>query len=682
MPRTRKSNGVSARDGSPRPSRLLAFLEAHVPFFPRKRPAPRRRVSIIVGKRHLSHHRPHRHAAHAAKPTRAERLLQQASSSLKPAPSLRAAPPPLAVEKKVKRETATPPPAIPDDERIFLPATAPVAAKTTDTSWREGSIGGNLLGKEEPVSASARKPAGHAGFGSVLSRYFSTLFSDHRPASPSRPEQPVPAKTVPAIADVPAAARTEKPDARRKELPTINLDNLLRQSDAKTQASPSRPEPVLRKEVARPDLMESPSLPAPEPQPSASARKAMAKAAKENEAAQAKEAPKEKEKEKEPAPSKPAEAPAEIVYRHKAVVTHSGFSDFLDSLKHIGMGRYRITVVQNLATMLEAGLPLVDSLRTLQLEMRGHAIHALIQRIIDRVENGSALWRAMEEERFFSPHAIALIRIGEEAGNLAENMGHLAVQQEKDQALRGKITMAMIYPSIVLFITIAIVVGLGMFVLPNLINVLYSLHVPLPLVTRIVIAFTNFFVSYGKIAVPGLVAFVILLVILAKFTRFKIVIQWITLHIPGIGRLTREATIGRFGVIMGGLLQAGVPVVDALRSLAEVTPLVNYQRFYYRLLDHVMVGDSFTKSFESIRGSEKLLPISVQQLVMTGEKSGSLSKLLLKIADMYEKKANDTAQKLPVILEPMLLLFMGGLVGTIALSIIVPIYSIVGNISH
>lgn len=129
-------------------------------------------------------------------------------------------------------------------------------------------------------------------------------------------------------------------------------------------------------------------------------------------------------------------------------------------------------------------------------------------------------------------------------------------------------------------------------------------------------------------------------------------------------------------------MQAGVPLVEALRSLAEVTPIVSYKRFYQKLLEHILLGDSFAKSFTAIPGSTKILPISVQQLVMTGEKAGSLSKILMKIADIYEKKANETAQRLPVILEPIILLFIGALVATIAMAIIVPIYSIVGNVGN
>ena len=360
--------------------------------------------------------------------------------------------------------------------------------------------------------------------------------------------------------------------------------------------------------------------------------------------------------------------------------SNGAFGEFLGAIKYIGMGKEKQAFVQNLATMLNAGLPLVDALHTLYMETRVKPAKKLVQNIIDAVENGSALWRAMEAQHFFTPHAIALIRIGEEAGNLAENMQYLAAQQEKDAALKGKVRMAMIYPAIVLTLMFIIVMGLGMFVLPNLIQVLFSLNVKLPLATRLVIMFTNAFTEYGAVFIPGMLVGVIVLTSLGKFTRFKVVVQWVVFRIPGIGKLARQATLARFGVILGGLLQAGVPLVEAIHSMAEVTPTVAYRNFYLKLLDHISIGDSFSKSFAVIRGSEKILPIQVQQLIITGERTGTLAKIMLKVADIYEKEANATAEKLPVILEPMLLLFIGGLVGTIAFAIIVPIYSIVGNV--
>lgn len=354
----------------------------------------------------------------------------------------------------------------------------------------------------------------------------------------------------------------------------------------------------------------------------------------------------------------------------------------LSSLNYIGLGKERIGFVQNLATLLNAGLNLTDALKTLQVETRAKPMKKLILRVRLSVESGVPLWKSLYDQRFFSPYVIALVRIGEEAGNLSRNMEYLAAQQEKDIELRSKVKMAMIYPTIVLILVGVVVVGLGGFVLPNLIPVLHSLGGELPLTTRIVIAVSDFFTQQGLIAVPGVMLAFVILAFLHAFTKFRVVTQWVIFKIPGIGRLAREATIARFGVILGGLLQAGVPMVEAINSLAEVTSIESYKNFYFRLRDSISQGQTFQKSFKAIGSCNRLLPVSVQQLVVVGEQSGSLSTVLLKVADIYDRKASETAQKLPIILEPMLLLFMGGLVGIIAFAIITPIYNVVGGVGR
>jgi type IV pilus assembly protein PilC len=368
--------------------------------------------------------------------------------------------------------------------------------------------------------------------------------------------------------------------------------------------------------------------------------------------------------------------------KKKDTVVRGKLAKAPNRLSYIGLGHEREALIQNLATLLNAGLPLVDCLDTLRMETRTKPMKAVIQRMIDAVESGSTLWRAMDAQNFFTPYAVALVRIGEEAGNLARNMEYLAEQQEKDSALKSKVKMAMIYPAIVLVLVFIVVIGLGGFVLPNLIPVLRALGTELPLMTRVVISVSDFFTKQGLYAIPLSIVGMVALILLHMFTKFKIVTQWVIFHIPGIGSLAREATIARFGVILGGLLKAGVPLVEALNSLTEVTWIMSYRNFYRKLTDGINLGQSFQKSFQSIRGTNKLLPVSVQSLVIVGEKSGSLADILLKISDIYDRKASETAQKLPVILEPMLLIFMGGLVGTIAFAIIMPIYSVVGNIGH
>ena len=359
-----------------------------------------------------------------------------------------------------------------------------------------------------------------------------------------------------------------------------------------------------------------------------------------------------------------------------------GLSSILKSINNLGMGKFRVQFVQNLAMMLNAGLPLIDALNTLQLEIRHKAMRKIIGKITELVESGYPLWRAMDEQYLFSPYEVALVRVGEEAGNLSRNMVYLADQQEKDHALRQKVKMAMIYPSIVFILMFIVVMGLGLFVLPNLVQVLYSLNADLPPTTRAVIFITEMFSKYGKQGVPAMMGGMVVLFLLAKYTAFRRVSQWMVFRIPGIGRLAREATIARFGVILGGLLEAGVPLVESLQSLEDVTHIVSYKKMYRQMTERVALGDSFAICFKDIRGSRKLIPASMQQLIITGERSGSLSETFMKVASIYEKKAEETAEKLPTILEPVLLLIIGGLVGTIAFAIITPIYSVVGNVGR
>ncbi|MDD5469203.1 MAG: type II secretion system F family protein [Candidatus Peribacteraceae bacterium] len=358
----------------------------------------------------------------------------------------------------------------------------------------------------------------------------------------------------------------------------------------------------------------------------------------------------------------------------------NAFQRFFSALGYMGLDRERTALIDNLGTMMGAGLSLLEALRVLEREMRKRPMRKLIGRIVVAVEMGSPLWRAMEGQYFFKQQQIAMIRVGEEAGSLVENLHYLSQQEERDHALRSKVKTAMIYPAIVLVMMTGIVFGLGFFVLPNLVGVLTSLGVPLPLITRMIIKGTQIFVTSGVTIITSFVAGILVLVLLTKYTPFKILVQWVIYHIPGIGKLLKEATLSRFGVVVGGLLQAGVPVTEALESLVNATSLARYRSFYAELLEHVKLGDSFATSFESIKATDKCFPASMQQLVITGEQSGSLTKIMLKIADIHDKEASDIAEKLPVIIEPLLLLFIGGLVATIAIGVLGPIYSVVGNV--
>lgn len=353
---------------------------------------------------------------------------------------------------------------------------------------------------------------------------------------------------------------------------------------------------------------------------------------------------------------------------------------FSDKLNYFGLGKKKDEFIENLGVMMDAGLPLLDAMRSLELEAKEKPYKKLLSRIVVAVETGSPLWRAMEATHFFEGQHVSMVKVGEEAGNLVENLRYLAAQSEKQRALRAKVKTAMIYPIIVFVMLTLIIFGLGMFVLPNLIQIIVSLGVPMPFITRMIVLFTNIFQEHGLVLLPSIIVGSIIVLMLHKYTSFKIFSQWSIMKIPGIGVLIRESILSQFGVTMGGLLQAGVPITDALESIASTTPIVKFQKFYILLLRQIKLGDSFSTAFKKIKMTDRCFPGSMQQLIQTGEKSGSLTKIMFKIAEIHEKKATDVAEKLPVILEPMLLLFIGSLVGTIALGVLAPIYSIVGNV--
>lgn len=352
----------------------------------------------------------------------------------------------------------------------------------------------------------------------------------------------------------------------------------------------------------------------------------------------------------------------------------------LHKISYFGLGKLKDEFIDNLGIMMDAGLPLLDALRTLEMEAKQKPYKKILSQVVVAVETGSPLWRAMESTYFFDGLQISMIKVGEQAGNLTENLRYLAKQSAKQRELKGKVKTAMIYPIIVFVMLTLIIFGLGMFVLPNLIQVIMSLGVPLPFITRMIVAFTNIFEQHGTILVPSVFGGAMLVLILHKYTSFKVVTQFLIMKIPGIGTLIRESILSQFGVTIGGLLQAGVPITDAIESVANVTSITKYKKFYYLLLQHIRLGDSFATSFAAIKMTNKCFPTSMQQLIKTGEKSGSLTHIMMKISEIHEQKATDVAEKLPVILEPMLLLFIGTLVGGIALGVLAPIYGIVGNI--
>ena len=173
-------------------------------------------------------------------------------------------------------------------------------------------------------------------------------------------------------------------------------------------------------------------------------------------------------------------------------------------LARLGTGKEREYFIENLTMMLASGMDVFYALDAIKREIRSKALKTAISEMEDDISGGSTLWRALENTNLLPDHVVALVRIGEESGRLPENLKVIVIQQEKDRTFKSKIRSAMIYPILVLFLTLTIGLGIGWFILPRLASVFSELRLELPFVTKVLIQVGNFLGDYGFVAVPAI----------------------------------------------------------------------------------------------------------------------------------------------------------------------------------
>ncbi len=339
--------------------------------------------------------------------------------------------------------------------------------------------------------------------------------------------------------------------------------------------------------------------------------------------------------------------------------------------------------VENLSLLLASGMDVLTALAAMKKEVKSGGMKAVIEKMEGSMEAGKDLSSALAQTGLFGTNVTALVKTGEESGKLPENLRVVATQLQKERSFRGKIASAMLYPVMVAALTLIIGVAISWLVLPRLAGVFVSLRLSLPLITRWLIAWGEFLGQYGTVFVPSFVGVVLLSVYFIFFNpKTKFIGQELLFSFPGIKELVAEVELARFGFMLGNLLSAGLPVVTAFDSLIEVTEFRSYQRLYRFLRDKVDEGNSFAKSFALYPGVNRLMPPSIQQMIVAAEQSGYLADALIKIGGRYEEKTDVTAKNLNTVLEPALLVLVWFGVAFVALAVILPIYSLVGGFTQ
>ena len=349
-------------------------------------------------------------------------------------------------------------------------------------------------------------------------------------------------------------------------------------------------------------------------------------------------------------------------------------------MKTFRFSKKRDYLLENLSLLMASGMGISRALDAIAGEAKNKQTAELIEILSQEVEAGSPFWRALEKVKIAPPHTISLLRIGEQSGRLAANLKVVSSQQEKDRVFRGQLRAAMLYPIIVLGMALFIGVGISWFVLPRLSVVFAQLKIELPTITRFTLGVGEFFSNYGLIAVPGLAAVCVLgYYFLFIRPKTKGVGQAMLFALPGVGSLIRDLELSRFGYLLGTLLEAGVGIIEALESVESASDLYGYKKLYRHLATKIDEGLSFQKSFTSFNKAEKYIPSSVQRLLIAGEQSGNLTSSLLKLSAAFEAKTEAATKNLTVILEPLLLVIVWLAVMAVALSVILPLYGLIGG---
>ncbi len=331
--------------------------------------------------------------------------------------------------------------------------------------------------------------------------------------------------------------------------------------------------------------------------------------------------------------------------------------------------------VKRLSFLVKAGIPILESLNMIKENTRSKSHVKVYDTIIKDVSNGKNLSSSLSKfKKIFGEFAINIIGFGESSGILSENLEYLADELQKRQLLKKKVIGAFIYPAVVTVATFGITGFLMVYLFPKIMPIFNSIHMELPITTRIIIHLSNFIRDYGFVSILALIALSIGMTLLVKRNKkVHYYFDMYTLKMPIIGKVLRDYNLANCNRTLGVLLRSGVTVSEALHITTKTTLNLVYKKEFNELASVVNRGEKMSIYLRSRRA---LFTDVMPQVVSVGERSGNLSNSLIYLSEMYENEVDDFTKNISGLIEPILMIFMGLLVGFIAISIITPIYGI------
>ncbi len=327
-----------------------------------------------------------------------------------------------------------------------------------------------------------------------------------------------------------------------------------------------------------------------------------------------------------------------------------------------------------LATMMSSGVPLMQSMQIIGEGHENASMQEMILAIKADVESGTSLAKSLGKfPLHFDDLYVNLVNAGEQSGTLETLLHEIADYQEKTEALKSKIRKAMVYPAAILIVAFIVTAILMIFVIPQFESLFTGFGADLPGLTLFVIAVSQWFQSYWWLLFGGIIGSVLGFIAAKKRSRkLQHFLDRILLKIPVVGMILHKGAVARFARTFSTMFKAGVPMVEAMTSVAGATGNIVFSEATLDMRDEVSTGTQLNKAMLDT----ELFPNMVVQMVAIGEESGSLDSMLAKVADFFEREVDEAVDNMTALMEPLIMAFLGIVIGTLVIAMYLPIFKL------
>jgi type IV pilus assembly protein PilC len=332
-----------------------------------------------------------------------------------------------------------------------------------------------------------------------------------------------------------------------------------------------------------------------------------------------------------------------------------------------------IYVTTQLAVMVDTGITLSTALGSIQSQEKNPSLKRLLRELQAAVEGGEDFSSALSRHpKLFDKTYLALVRASEATGTLGATLDRIALYLRKELETRSKIRGALAYPGVMLVVAVGVTIFLLTYVLPKFAPLFSRRGMQLPMSTRFMMTLSTLLIDYWPAWLAGAVAIVVGLVVSRRTPGGLQIWDWCKIHAPLFGPMVRKVAISRSIRTLGSMIGAGVPVLEAIRLCADVSSNFYYERLWLEVLDQVATGKRIC---EALAGTP-LIPPMLVQMISTGEETGKLDKVLQRVSSYYDQEVEGALKTFTGLLEPIMITVMGVVVGGIAMSLLLPIFSL------